>query len=369
VTAPIFESFYFRKLLLVTAEKTITKESTTLLHQNPSFYQEEITSDVTWSHLLAFSSVEASGFDITNAGTRFTWTKAQNLNTGLTLNLKIAFEALQAYTDNVWRVQVLKNGIEILDDARNVSFIAIGQVFTWDVDISGGIDLAQNDYFEIQLSGEPVGGGGFGVTLQTEVVIVNIGSFKIGNTVPVAVELEEGDEMRIEYTMPKSMKQRDFLKSIISMYNLYVTQDRLRTNVLEIIPYNEFYQTFKDEALDWSNKLDVSQSVSITPLSELSAKEYRLVFDNDTDYWSESYRTKFNEGYGESRTIIDNDFILETKTVKVVFAPPVMREEISGQIMLHLYKVENGLKVPDNFKPRVVYWKPQVECPTWYIQL
>jgi hypothetical protein len=368
VTAPIFESFYFRKLLLVTAEKTITKESTTLLHQNPSFYQEEITSDVTWSHLLAFSSVEASGFDITNAGTRFTWTKAQNLNTGLTLNLKIAFEALQAYTDNVWRVQVLKNGIEILDDARNVSFIAIGQVFTWDVDISGGIDLAQNDYFEIQLSGEPVGGGGFGVTLQTEVVIVNIGSFKIGNTVPVAVELEEGDEMRIEYTMPKSMKQRDFLKSIISMYNLYVTQDRLRTNVLEIIPYNEFYQTFKDEALDWSNKLDVSQSVSITPLSELSAKEYRLVFDNDTDYWSESYRTKFNEVYGESRTIIDNDFILDTKTVKVVFAPPVMREQVAGQIMLHLYKVENGVKVPDNFKPRVVYWKPQVECGAWYIQ-
>ena len=368
VTAPIFESFYFRKLLLVTAEKTITKESTTLLHQNPSFYQEEITSDVTWSHLLAFSSVEASGFDITNAGTRFTWTKTQNLNTGLNLNLKIAFEALQAYTDNVWRVQVLKNGIEILDDARNVSFIAIGQVFTWDVDISGGIDLAQNDYFEIQLSGEPVGGGGFGVTLQTEVVIVNIGSFKIGNTVPVAVELEEGDEMRIEYTMPKSMKQRDFLKSIISMYNLYVTQDRLRTNVLEIIPYNEFYQTFKDEALDWSNKLDVSQSVSITPLSELSAKEYRLVFDNDTDYWSESYRTKFNEGYGESRTIIDNDFILDTKTVKVVFAPPVMREQVAGQIMLHLYKVENGVKVPDNFKPRVVYWKPQVECGAWYIQ-
>ena len=368
VTAPIFESFYFRKLLLVTAEKTITKESTTLLHQNPSFYQEEITSDVTWSHLLAFSSVEASGFDITNAGTRFTWTKTQNLNTGLNLNLKIAFEALQAYTDNVWRVQVLKNGIEILDDARNVSFIAIGQVFTWDVDISGGIDLAQNDYFEIQLSGEPVGGGGFGVTLQTEVVIVNIGSFKIGNTVPVAVELEEGDEMRIEYTMPKSMKQRDFLKSIISMYNLYVTQDRLRTNVLEIIPYNEFYQTFKDEALDWSNKLDVSQSVSITPLSELSAKEYRLVFDNDTDYWSESYRTKFNEVYGESRTITDNDFILDTKTVKVVFAPPVMREQVAGQIMLHLYKVENGVKVPDNFKPRVVYWKPQVECGAWYIQ-
>jgi hypothetical protein len=151
------------------------------------------------------------------------------------------------------------------------------------------------------------------------------------------------------------------------MYNLYVTQDKLRTNVLEIVPYNEFYRTFKDQALDWSDKLDQSQEISITPLSELTAKEYRLTFDDDADYWSTFYKTKFNEAYGESRTIIDNDFVLDTKTVKVVFSPPVMREEVPGQIMIHLYKVETGFKIPDNFKPRIAYWKPQVECSTWYI--
>lgn len=36
--------------------------------------------------------------------------------------------------------------------------------------------------------------------------------------------------------------------------------------------------------------------------------------------------------------------------------------------MLHLYKVENGVKVKDNFKPRIAYWKPNVQCPTgWNI--
>jgi hypothetical protein len=311
--------------------------------------------------------VEASGFTIQNGGTRFRWTKTQSLNTGLNLNLRISFEALQGYTDNVWTVSVLKNGSEILYASRNVSFISAGQVFTWDVAISGGVDLATNDYFEIRLTGEPQGGGGFGVNIETEVIIQPTGSFKIGNTVPVAVELEEGDTMKIQYTLPKSMKQRDFLKSIISMYNLYVTQDKLRTNVLEIIPYNDFYRTFKDEAIDWSDKLDQSQEISITPLSELTAKEYRLTFDDDADYWSTSYKTKFNQAYGESRTIIDNDFVLDTKTVKVVFSPPVMREQVQGQIMIHLYKVENGVKVPDNFKPRIAYWKPQVECTSWNI--
>lgn len=368
ITAPIFTSFYFKKLILVTAEKMITKESTTLLDQTPVLYQQEVTTTPSFSRLLDFSSTLAAGFLIQNSGTRFRWNKAQNLNTGLNLNLRLSFESLEAFTENTWTVSVLKNGSPILTSTRTASLISAGQFYYWNVEISGGIDLALNDYFEVRLTGQALGNVGYNPNIQSEVVIAPIGSLKIGNTVPVAVELEEGDTMKIEYTLPKSMKQRDFLKSIISMYNLYITQDRLRTNVLEIIPYNEFYQTFKDEALDWSDKLDVGQEISITPLSELSAKEYRLAFDNDQDYWSEFYRTKFNQVYGESRTIIDNDFILDTKTVKVIFAPPVMREEVAGRIMIHLYKVENGVKIPDNFKPRIAYFLPGVTTTSWNIQ-
>jgi hypothetical protein len=269
-------------LLLITAEKTITRESTTLLNQTTNLFQQEVTTDSDFTHLLGFTSVETSGFTINPAGNRFTWNKAQPLNTGLNLNFRIFLEALQGYTDNVWTVSVLKNGSEVLYSSKLVSFISAGQIYAWDVSISGGIDLALNDYFEIRLTGE-IAGSGTNTQLQTEVIIQPGGTFKIGNTVPVAVELEEGDTMKIGYTLPKSMKQRDFLKSIISMYNLYVTQDRLRTNVLEIVPYNEFYRTFKDQALDWSDKLDQSQDITITPLSELSAKEYRLTFDNDSD--------------------------------------------------------------------------------------
>ena len=368
ITAPIFDSYYFRKLILVTAEKTITRESTTLLDQTPVLYQQEVTTTPSFTRLLNFSSTLATGFTIQNSGTRFRWNKAQNLNTGLNLNLRLSFESLEAFTNNDWTISVLKNGSQILSSTRNAQLISAGQFYFWNVEITGGISLAFNDYFEIRLTGQAQGGAGYNPNIQSEVVIAPIGSFKIGNTVPVAVELDEGDTMKIQYTLPKSMKQRDFLKSIISMYNLYITQDRLRTNVLEIIPYNEFYQTFKDQALDWSDKLDVGQEISMTPLSELTAKEYRLQFDTDNDFWSESYRTKFNEVYGESRTIIDNDFILDTKTVKVVFAPPVMREQVPGRIMIHLYKVENGVKVPDNFKPRIAFFLPGVPSPTsWNI--
>jgi hypothetical protein len=367
IIAPFFSSFYFRKLILLTAEKTIAKESTTLLQQTTNLFNEEVTSDTSFSHLLTFTSVLDDGFDISNGGTRFTWTKAQPLNTGLTFNVKIFFEALQVVTENAWALDINKNNNTIFAAGQNITFVQVGQGFAWDVELSGGVTLEQGDFFEIELRGEVIGGVG-GSFIQTEVVIQPGGVFAIGNTVPVAVELEEGDEMKIEYTMPKSMKQRDFLKSIISMHNLYITQDRLQTNVLEIIPYNEFYQSFKNEALDWTDKLDYSQEISITPLSELSAKEYRFTFDDDADYWSNFYKTKFNQAYGESRTIIPNDFELDTKTVKVVFAPPVMREQVAGQIMVHLYKLENEIKNAENFKPRVVYFAPnQPTLSPWYI--
>jgi hypothetical protein len=366
INADIFESFYFRKLLLITAEKNITKEVTKLLEQTTNLYIEEVTNVQTYSHLLTFINVEDDGFDITNGGTRFTWTKAQPLNTGLTLNVTIQFEALQVVSDSAWAINVNRNGGSIFGDGFNILFVTIGQTNTWNVEISGGVTLQQGDYFEVELSCTAIGGLN---DIQTEVVIQPNGVFAIGNTVPTAVELEEGDEMKIQYTMPKSMKQRDFLKSIISMYNLYVTQDRLQTNVLEIIPYNEFFKAFKNEALDWTDKLDQSQEISITPLSELSAKEYRLLFDDDQDYWSTFYKTKFNRVYGESRQIVPNDFVLETKSVKVVFGAPVMREQEAGQIMVHLYKLENNVKVPDNFKPRIVYFAPgQPTLNDWFIE-
>jgi hypothetical protein len=256
-----------------------------------------------------------------------------------------------------------------LSESETVTIVPLGGTYTYNIAISGGVTLALNDYFEVRLTGAAVGGAGYNANIQNTVTVAPGGVLKIGSTIPVAVDVVEGDTMKINYTMPKSMKQRDFLKSIISMYNLYITQDKLQTNILEIIPYNEFFKTFKNESLDWSDKLDVSQEVVITPLSELSAKEYRLMFDDDSDYWSQSYKTKFNEGYGEKREVIPNDFVTETKSVKVVFAPPVLREEVAGRVMVHLYKVENNVKIPDNFKPRIVFFAPQTPCPTtWQIQ-
>jgi len=369
ITAPIFESLFFKRLILLTAEKSITREVLNLLDQRTNLLTQNVTSTPSFSQLLVFNSVSSPSFTINGAGNRFTYNKTQALNTGLNFNVSLSFTSLATFTKNLWTVSILKNGSQILSESETVTIVPLGGTYTYNIAISGGVTLALNDYFEVRLTGQAIGGAGYNANIQNTLTVAPGGVLKIGSTIPVAVDVVEGDTMKINYTMPKSMKQRDFLKSIISMYNLYITQDKLQTNILEIIPYNEFFKTFKNEAIDWSDKLDVSQEIVITPLSELSAKEYRLMFDDDSDYWSQSYKTKFNEGYGEKREVIPNDFVTETKSVKVVFAPPVMREEVAGRVMVHLYKVENNVKIPDNFKPRIVFFAPQTPCPTtWKIQ-
>jgi hypothetical protein len=364
IVAPFFDTQYFKKLIMVTAEKSITKQSSTLLNQYGYGFEESITTYPDFENIIYFSNVASEGFTISNSGSRFTWNRAQTLNTGLTFKCKIQVVALQGGKRNEFFVKIKKNGSTFLEDNRVIFFSVQYQTFNWDVELNTALDLVNGDYFEVEVSGRQLGSDRQESGMQVIVMLQSGAEFKIGNTVPVAVELAEGDTMKINYTLPKSMKQRDFFKSIITMHNLYVTQDKLQDNVLEIIPYPLFYKAYKDEALDWTNKLDVSQDVAILPTSEITAKEYRLQFDDDTDYWSAFYKAKYNQGYGESRVILDNDFELDTQTLKVIFGAPVMREEVAGRIMLHLYKVENGIKIRDNFKPRLAYWKPEVECPT-----
>jgi len=357
ISSPFLESNYFKKLILITAEKSITKQVTTLLKQTAGFFVSAATGN-NIDYTVMFTNVINDGFTITN-GQNFNWARPQTITTSLRYVASFRFIAV-AQTSVRWRLSIKKNGGEMLFQEVLVTFTAANQQYFWDVDLSQAFDLIQNDDFEVHLIGqkEPAS-----PVLNTLVQCIS-SELTIGNLVPIAVDVIEGDTMKIGYILPKSMKQKDFLKSIITMHNLMIEPDPLLENVLQITPYTQFYDYDKTNAVDWTDKLDYSQTISTIPLSELTAKEYRIAFDTDNDYWSEFYRAKYNEGYGESITLLDNDFELDTKTLKVVFGAPVMREEVAGRIMLHLYKVQNGVKIKDNFKPRIANWKPNTPCPT-----
>jgi len=185
---------------------------------------------------------------------------------------------------------------------------------------------------------------------------------------PVAINIGWYDNMIMNNIVPKNIKQKDFLKSIILMHNLYITPNKIQDKLVELVPYPFFYDNALTDSLDWTHKLDHSQEITIKPISELNATEYRFAYANDNDYWSEFYRTKYQEGYGEQRVIVDNDFQKDIQTTSLIFGSPVMRQQFYDRKIIHLYKVDNNVKKPDNFKPRIAYWGGLQPCTSWVFQ-
>jgi hypothetical protein len=141
ITAPIFESFFFRKLILLTAEKNITREVLNLLDQRTNLLIQNVTSTPSFSQLLVFNSVSAPSFTISNGGTKFTYNKTQGLNTGLNFNVSLSLTSLATFTKNQWTIIVLKNGSQILSESELVTIVPLGGTYTYNFAISGGITL------------------------------------------------------------------------------------------------------------------------------------------------------------------------------------------------------------------------------------
>ena len=87
----------------------------------------------------------------------------------------------------------------------------------------------------------------------TQVATVESGKFIIG--VSNATVAENG-EIDIYSVIPKNIKQKDFLKSIMNMFRIEIMEDKNNPNNYIIEPYKDF---ISNNALDWQEKLDVSQ--------------------------------------------------------------------------------------------------------------
>lgn len=130
--------------------------------------------------------------------------------------------------------------------------------------------------------------------------------------------LQLGDDLSVSKTLPK-LKITDFLKSIITMFNLYIypKQDALNTLIIET--RDEFYTGNKTHFFD--SKLDKSKPIKISTLSEESAKTYLYKYKEGKDYINQEYDAA-NDGkkYAQKEVITDNQFLTNTQSYTTVFA-------------------------------------------------
>ena len=131
----------------------------------------------------------------------------------------------------------------------------------------------------------------------------------------------EGDTVDMSTAIPDQVKQRDFLTSIIKMFNLYMTPDENNLKNMIIEPRKDFYTT---DILDWSGKLDYSQEMNLTPTAVTNKQKYIYTYKQDADYYNKKYEASWLDVYGSRNVYLENDFNKDEHKTELIFSPTPM---------------------------------------------
>lgn len=151
--------------------------------------------------------------------------------------------------------------------------------------------------------------------------------------------LTAGNTIEVNNALPIKIKQKDFFKSIIQAFNLYVDIDKNDKNNVIIETYDEFYNS---AIINYENRTDLDKEQSINP-NLLEGKRYIYTYKEDGDYWNNLYKTNWNEVFGTETEIIDNDFIKSDKKNELIFsATPNVANYGLGIAHPRIYKQEQS---------------------------
>ena len=128
--------------------------------------------------------------------------------------------------------------------------------------------------------------------------------------------------------MPKNLKKKDFINSIVKMFNLYIEPSKDRPNTLIIEPRDDYYQS--GTIKDWTRKLNSNVPIEEQILGETQNKKTIFKYKDDKDFYNSDYITTTGGiAYGEYNYYIDNDFTTGEKKIELAFSPtPVVAVKV-----------------------------------------
>ena len=182
------------------------------------------------------------------------------------------------------------------------------------------------------------------------------------------VQLNLGEAIKINDTIPRGIYQKDFFASLLKMFYLLVTEDKFKDRHLIITPWINFYDPTAANFIDWSMLLDRDKQIRVKPMSEVNARFYELKYKGDTDFYSDAYKKKYNEGYGDR--FYDNglEFSKEKETVEVVFANAVLVGYAGeDKVVPTIFKQSNGVEERIDHVIRIMQAKKVTGVTSWNI--
>lgn len=159
----------------------------------------------------------------------------------------------------------------------------------------------------------------------------------------------EGNPLEINQALPKQIKQKDFVKSVMQAFNLYLDFDKNDPKKIIIESYNDYFNF--GASVDWANKIDLEKPIDINPISMVDGKRYIFRYKDDKDYYNQKYLNKYAETFGTRRIDITNDFKKEDKINELIFSPtPNVANYTLSIAVPKIYKEQNGGNIVPNIR-------------------
>ena len=174
-----------------------------------------------------------------------------------------------------------------------------------------------------------------------------------------------GDNLKIKNFIPEKVLCKDFLGSIIKMFNLYLEPDKNNPKNLIIEPRDVFYSN-ETNTLNWSDKVNRDIPWKITPLGELDFKDLIFRYKEDKDSDNQAYQYKYNEVYGTRKVSVVNDFLTDKKTIEPIFAAsPTVVDNLNWNNSRAIPRIINESIGQTASVIRILYYNGLIDSEQW----
>lgn len=146
-----------------------------------------------------------------------------------------------------------------------------------------------------------------------------IQSIELSSVVQLEGEVSYNVPIHMNKFIPQNIKQNDFIKGILTMFNLYAEVDDEVSNRLNIFSRDEYYDSGKVE--NWTDKLDKTKPQDLKFLPEITNKKLLLTYKQDSDWANKNYKDNTNEVYGQAEYVFDNEYVKDTTKIELLFSP------------------------------------------------
>ncbi len=162
--------------------------------------------------------------------------------------------------------------------------------------------------------------------------------------------------------------QWEFIKGIMTMFNLISMPDPVNPNNILIEPYNDIFLNNPDsDQLDWTDKVDVSE-IKLTPLTDLNKITTFKFAEDDDDYIFNVYK-KSVQGHlygskvfdatlttGGLASVLNGEEEIEAEPFAATVSKPLM-SQFSDFIVpsIYSYNADDGTSEGFDNAPRIMY--------------